>query len=156
MSFEEMSPSESWLMELLGSYAAEIRERSLVVHSEFDSRFQMRRDPLLETALERLFRFVFSTLPNGCEIYLASLATIAPVAALDSGALTLRWQVAGDARPSARGEVISIRPIVGGAAFHARSRAAGELEESFSDAGWTFDLDATNRDRELWLRIGTG
>jgi hypothetical protein len=156
MPSEEIATSEPWLMDLLGPYAAEIRERSLMLHSELDSRFQMRRDPLLETALERLFRFVFSTLPNGCEIYLASSPTIAPVTALDSGTLTLRWQVAGEARPSPGGEVVAIRPIVGGAAFHARSRAARELAQSFSGAGWTFDLEATNGDRELWLRARTG
>ena len=156
MPSEETKTSEPWLVDLLAAYAPEIRERSLILHSELDSRFQMRRDPLLETALERLFRFVFSTLPNDCEIYLASSPTIAPVAALDSGTLTLRWQVAGDARPSPGGGVIAIRPIVGGAAFHARSRAARELAQSFSDAGWTFDLEATNGDRELWLRASTG
>jgi hypothetical protein len=156
MPSEETTTSEPWLMDLLAPYAPEIRERSLILHSELDPRFQMRRDPLIETALERLFRFVFSTLPNDCEFYLASSPSIAPVAALDSGTLTLRWQVAGDARPSSGGDVVAIRPIGGGAAFHARSRAARELAQSFSDAGWTFDLEETNGDRELWLRASTG
>ena len=36
MSFEEIADFESWLAELLECYAVEIRERDLVVHSEFD------------------------------------------------------------------------------------------------------------------------
>lgn len=155
MAFEEFATSEFWLTELLGPYAVEIQERSLVVHSELDSRFQMRRDPLLEAALERLFRFVFSTLPNGCEIYLASARTIASVTALGSGTLTLRWQVAGNSRRPAQGEATAIRPIAGGAAIHAQSNAAAELGQAFCEAGWTLDLDATSGDQELWLRAST-
>ena len=155
MSFEEIADFESWLAELLECYAVEIRERDLVVHSEFDSRFQMRRDRRLEKALEGLFRFVFSTLPNGCEIYLASSRTLASVARLESGTLTLRWQVAGDARRPVPGGVTTIRPIAGGAAFHAQSRAAAGLERAFRDAGWSFSVDATNGDRELWVCAST-
>jgi len=151
MSFEEIANSEAWLAELLERHAVEIRERSLIVHSELDSRFQMRRDRRLETALEGLFRFVFSTLPDGCEIYLASSLAITPVAPLESGTLTLRWQVAGEARRSAPGGVTPIRPIAGGAAFHARASAATELRQAFLDAGWALDIAATNGDRELWV-----
>jgi hypothetical protein len=155
MSLEQVANFESWLAGLLDPYAEEIRERSLIVRSELDSRFQLRRDRRLETALEGLFRFVFSTLPNGCEIYLAASLPIASVAPLESGTLSLRWQVAGDARQPVPGGVITIRPITGGAAFHARSKAAAELEQAFRDAGWSLDVDATNGDRELWVCAST-
>lgn len=155
MSFDEMVNSESCLAGFLDRYAAEIERRNLIVRSEFDSRFQMRRDQRLESAFEGLFRFVFSTLPNGCEIYLSSSLTIASVASLASGTVTLRWQVVGDARPSGRGGVATIRPLVGGAALHARSRAVGELVVAFRDVGWTLGVDAMNGDRELWLCAST-
>jgi len=155
MPFEEIETSESWILGLLIPYAAEIRERDLVVHSELDSRFQLRRDPLLETAIERLFRFVFATLPEGCEIYMAASRAIAAVAPLESGTLTLRWQVAGEAERSGPGEATAIRPIAGGASFHAQSSSAVALRQAFSDAGWTFDLEAMNGDRELWIRATT-
>ena len=155
MSSDEIETSESWMLGLLAPYAIEIRDRGLVVHSELDSRFQLRRDMLLETALERLFRFVFSTIPNGCEIYLASSRAIVAVAPLESGTLTLRWQVAGEAGRSGPGEATAIRPIAGGAAFHVQSSSAVALRQAFSDAGWTFDLEATNGDRELWIRAAT-
>jgi hypothetical protein len=152
---ETIETSESWMLGLLAPYAIEIRDRGLIVHSELDSRFQLRRGPLLERALEHLFRFVFSTLPNGCEIYLASARAIAAVAPLESGTLTLRWQVAGAAGRLEAGEATAIRPIAGGAAFHAQSSSAVALRQAFSDAGWTFDLEATNGDRELWIRAAT-
>jgi hypothetical protein len=155
MSFEEIADFKIWLAELLECHAVEIRERSLVVHSEFDSRFQMRRGRRLETALEGLFRFVFSTLPNGCEIYLASSRTLASIASLESGMLSLRWQVAGNARRPALAGVTTIRPIAGGAAFHAQSGAAVGLEQAFRDAGWSFSVDATNGDRELRVCAST-
>jgi hypothetical protein len=152
MPVDEFVSSDSWLIELLGSYTAEVRKRGLVVHHELDSQFHLRRDRLLVTALEGLFRFVFSTLPDGCEIYLASTHRNSPVATVGSGELTLRWQVAGTLPRPVRGNVTSIRPISGGAAFHAQSSAAAELEAAFLTAGWSLDLAAANGDQELWAR----
>jgi hypothetical protein len=152
MSLEAIANSESWFAELFERYAMEIRERNLIVRCELDSRFQLRRDPRLESALEHLLRFVFSSLPDGCELYLASSLVIASVVPLESGTLTLRWQVEGDARRPPVGGVTPIRPIAGGAAFHAQSRVASELRRLFLDAGWALDIDATNGDRELWVR----
>jgi hypothetical protein len=147
--------SDSWLTELLAPFAAEIRGRGLIVRCELDSGFQLARAPHLEAAFEGLFRFVFSTLPDGCEFYLASSRTTASVAPLGSGTLTLRWQVAGEARHSTPGGVRSIRPIAGGAVFHAGSSSALALEQAFDDADWTLDFEATNEDGELWVRAGT-
>lgn len=155
MSSDERARPKSWLIDLLDPYAAEIRARSLVIQVELDSHFQIEREPLLALALERLLRFVFLTLPSGCELYIASARTTASVASLGSGALTLRWQVAGQVRGSAPGGITAIRPITGGAAFHAQSDAAAELEELFSSAGWTLELDAARGDRELWVRAST-
>lgn len=152
MPVDEFVSSESWLIELLGSHTAEVRKRGLVVHLELDSQMHLRRDRLLTTALEGLFRFVFSTLPDGCEIYLASARCDSPVASLGSGELTLRWQVAGTLPRPVRGNVTSIRPISGGAAFQAQSSAAAELEAIFLAAGWSLDLAVGNGDQELWAR----
>jgi len=156
MSSDETALQDSWLTGLLVPFAAEIRARGLIVRCELDPGFQLTRDPHLEAAFEGLFRFVFSTLPDGCEFYLASSRTTASVAPLGSGTLTLRWQVAGEARRSVSGEVTSIRPIAGGASFHARSSSVVALQRAFDDAGWTLDFEATNEDRELWVRAGTG
>jgi hypothetical protein len=156
MPVDEIVSSESWLTELLGSYAEEIRKRSLVLHHELDSQFHLRLDRLLVAALERLFRFVFSTAPDGCEIYLASARRDLPVAALGSGMLTLRWQVVGTLPRAARGKLVSIRPISGGAAFHAESNAAADLERAFLEAGWTLELVVADGDHELWARASTG
>lgn len=152
MAVDEFVSSESWLIELLSPYTAEVRKRGLVVHHELDSQFHLRRDRLLATALEGLFRFVFSTLPDGCEIYLAAARRDSPVTSLGSGELTLRWQVAGTLPRPVRGNVSSIRPISGGAAFHSQSSAAAELEASFLAAGWSLDLAAADGDQELWAR----
>lgn len=156
MSPDEDVSSNAWLTELLDPYVAEIQARGLILRIELDSRFPLTRVPLLEAAFERLFRFVFSTLPDGCELYLGSARRTAAVAPLGAGTLTVRWQVAGDARRSVPGAVItSIRPISGGAAFHARSSAGLALQQAFSDAGWTLDFDVTNQDGELWVRAAT-
>jgi len=155
MSSEEFASSDAWLTELLIPHAAEIRERSLVVHSELDPHFRMRCEAGLEAALGCLFRLVFSTLPDGCEVYLASRRSIAAVSPLGSGMLTLRWQVAGEVRRMAPGKATAIHPIAGGAAFHEQSNSAAELERAFRGAGWTLEIEAMNGDRELWVRAST-
>jgi hypothetical protein len=155
MSPDEYVTSESWLNELLHSYAVEVRARSLTVHTELDSELYLRRDGQGEAALERLFRFVFSAVPDGCEVYVASARNDSPVAALGSGALTLRWQVAGNPSRPIRGKVTAIRPIAGAAVSHVQSTAAKDLERAFHDAGWSLDLTATSGDRELWARAST-
>ncbi len=155
MSSEEFKTSETMLIELLSSYEVEIRERGLVVHSELDSHFPMRNDPLLDRACEHLLRFVFSTLPDGCEFYLAAVRANASVSRLGSGTLTLRWQVSGEARRPMPAEATAIRPIAGGAALHADSVAAVDLEQAFLAAGWTLELEPTQDDRELWVHAMT-
>ena len=155
MSDDEYVSSESWLSELVHSYATEIRARSLTVHPEMDQQFYWRLDGSGEAALAHLFRFVFSTVPNGCEVYVASARSGSPVAALGSGTLTLRWQVAGNPSRPIRGKVTAIRPIAGAAVSHLQSTAAKDLERTFHDAGWSLDLTATSGDRELWARAST-
>jgi hypothetical protein len=156
LSSREYVASSSWLTELLDSYVARIQERKLSIQVELDPIFQMIREPNLERALRELFEFVFATLPDGCDFYLASARSIAPVTRLGSGAITLRWQVVGAIGRRTAGEVTPIRPIGGGASFHLQSDKARQLEEAFRTAGWTLDIDATSNDRELWVRAATG
>ena len=156
MSSEEWVASSSWLAELLDWYAARIRERKLVVQLELDPSFQMMREPNLERALRELLEFVFATLPDGCDFYLASARSMASVTRLDSGTLTLRWQVVGETGRPTVGEVTPIRPIGGDASFHAQSDKAQGLQETFRIAGWTLDVEATSKDQELWVRAAAG
>ena len=152
---DEHSTSLSLIEELLGVHADEIRNRAIRLRCEFDRQFQISEDAALEAALVDLFRFVFSTVPDGCEVFLASARTLAPVATLESGSLTLRWQTTGDERGGLPGNVTSLRPIVGSAHAHVQSKAASALECAFEAAGWGFELLAVNDDREIWLHVST-
>ncbi len=152
MSHEEFKASDTWLAEILAPHAGEVQERKLIVRTEFDPRFQMKYDAKLEAALKRLLRFVFATLPEGCEAYLAAARSAAAVSVLGSGELTCRWQVAGRPEGSRDREAIAIRPVAGGGAFHRQSKAALELERVFAEAAWSLRLEATNDDLELWAR----
>jgi hypothetical protein len=152
---EEFEASDAWLANLLAPYRVEIDRRALVVRTEFDPRFQMRRDAGLEIALKRLIRFVFSTLPEGCEAYLASARSTAAVAPLGAGTITCRWQVAGRDQAPTRPGTVAIRPLVGGGAFHRESRTGHGLVRDFADAGWELRLEATEDDLEMWAWAAT-
>lgn len=104
VSVDEFVPSDSWLIELLDRHDVGIRKRSLLVRRELDPEFLLKREKRLELALERLLHFVFSTVPEHCEVYLASARSTAPIAAIGSGSLTVRWQVSGGTRESAPGQ----------------------------------------------------
>ncbi len=140
----------NWIERLLNAYAREILDRSLRVQCEFDPRFQIAKDERLEAAVVGLFRFVLSSVPDGCEVYFASARSLAPVAALESGSLTLRWQVAGDEPGRRHDKVTALRPIVGSARTHVQSRAAIALRDDFGAAGWNLELFAMTEDEEMW------
>jgi hypothetical protein len=152
---EEGSQSRVWIERLIAAHADEIDEREIIVRVEFDPRFQMMRDEPLQRALTALLRFAFSTVPDRCEIFIASTRKLASVSTLESGSLTLRWQAAGTRSLRSHGSVAAIRPIIGGAQVHVVSRAAQRLFGAFHDADWDLELCAMNGDREIWARAGT-
>jgi hypothetical protein len=153
MSSEEFVPSDSWLADLLEPHATEIQARALLLHLEPDPRFHIERDPDVVAGFESLLRFVLSTIPDGCEIFVASARSDSAVAALGSGMVTLRWQVVGAELPGADDKITPIRPIPGAAEAHAGSPTAREIEATLGRAGARLDLSAAPGDRELWARV---
>ena len=149
------SESSQWIESLLEAHADEIRDRDLRVRVESDPRFQIEMNEKLEAALIGLLHFVFSTVPDGCEIFIASVRGLGPVESLGSGSLALRWQVTGPERSRLREKVTSLRPIAGSAQRHAGSGIAVDLKEAFDEAGWDFELLATADDRELRASAST-
>jgi hypothetical protein len=147
--------SRQWIEQRLTAHKAEIQARGIRVVCEFESPFQIVESAAVHAAGKRLFQFVFSTVPDGCEVFIAAARKIASVAALESGSLTLRWQTTGNEGRVDRGSVAPLRPIPGNAAAHAESAAAQALGLAFRDAGWDFELRALNAGRELWLRVST-
>ncbi len=153
MTDAELVPCETWIEALLAPHVIEVSERGLVLRRDFEDRIWMRRDSASEAALKRLFLFAFATVPDGCEIYLAATRNPAPVSALGSGILALRWQVTGREDRHADGEVVAIRPVPGDATRHVDSRSARDLALAFARADWEFELSMTADDRELWARV---
>ena len=143
--------SESLLAERLDAHAEEIRARGLLLHCELDAGFQMRPRAGLDAALEALIRFVLSTIPAGCEVYLASTRSAAPVSRLGEGRLILRWQVSGD--PQTSGNLRSLRPRAGDAATHAASKSGLRVRAAFAAVGWGMELVPLAAGRELMARI---
>jgi len=129
--------------------------REIFIRRELDPRFQIQIDAALEAALARLLHFVFSTVPNGCEIFVASARNLASVADLGSGSVTLRWQAAGHDRSRETEKVTPLRPIAAGARAHVDSDAAARSRAAFEEAGWELELFAMSEDREIWARAST-
>jgi hypothetical protein len=148
-------PSSDWIEERIAAHAKEISAREIIVRVELDPRFQIVRNMPLEHAMTELFRFAFSTVPDRCELFVASTRTLASVSSLESGSLTLRWQAAGKKPLRSSESVAAIRPIVGDAQVHVKSRAARRLIGAFHEAGWDFELFGMNEDREIWARAAT-
>jgi hypothetical protein len=144
--------SSTWIALLLEAHADEIVDRAIHIRLEFDPRLQLSMDEKLEVALIGLVRFAVSTVPDGCEIFMASARGLGPVERLESGSLTLRWQVAGEKRGRPHEKVTAMRPLVGNARTHVQSRIAADLKDAFDAAGWGFELLAMAEDRELWAK----
>lgn len=145
--------SDVWLGELLDRHGVEVERRGLQVRRELDADLPLRRTGAGDRALERLLRFAFATVPDDCEVFVASARPLSPVAALGEGDVTLRWQVVGPEAADPGETVAPIRPLPGGATAHARSAAAGELRAACAALGWPLELSPANRDREIWLRV---
>lgn len=153
MTRAEIVASEAWLHEIFERHRSEASERDLQIHLELDPRFRVRPSIELARAVDELVGFVLATIPDGCELFVASTKTSAPVARLGSGTLTLRWQVAGAERPASEGNVRSIRPVAGGAASHLASRVAQRVGARFEGTPASLELFAAEGDRELWARV---
>lgn len=146
--------ADRWIGSLLDHHAPEIDRRGLQVRRELDAELALRRTPAAERTLEQLLRFAFSTVPDGCEVFVAATRAASPVAAVGQGELVLRWQVVGRRAPGAAANVRPIRPVPGGASVHLRSGAAGELRAACAALDWILELSSANHDRELWMRVG--
>lgn len=153
MTAEEFVTSDVWMRESFERYRSETSERGLLVHEELDSRLQMRPEADLGRAIDGLLRFVLSTIPDGCEIFVASTRSTSPVAPLGAGTLTFRWQVTGHEPPPSEGNVRPLRPIAGGAKAHMGSKAARRIEEAFEGSSADLEFSVAEGDRELWARV---
>lgn len=153
MNPEDIVASEAWLRTILERHRPEAKDRELQVHMELDPRFQIRPSVDLANAVDGLLGFVLATIPDGCEIFVASTKNMAPVARLGSGTLTLRWQVTGFELPASEGNVRPIRPVAGGAASHLTSKPAQRVEALFEAVPAALEFSAADGDRELWARV---
>lgn len=155
MPIDERPEAHSWIEELLEAHADEVLRRDLRIQCELDPQFEITPGEAIKGALVGLLRFVFSTVPDGCEVYVASARKLVPVAPLGSGSVTLRWQTAGSERSRLREKVTALRPIVGNARAHIRSNAADDLRSAFEAADWDFELLSMTEDREMWACAST-
>jgi len=145
--------SDVWMRAVLEGHRTATSERGLLLHTEFDRRFQIRPSPELERGVDALVRFVLATVPDGCEIFVASTRDAVPVAPLGAGMLTFRWQVTGVTPPRGSGNVRPLRPVSGAATKHIRSKAARRIVKIFGGLAAEFELSAIEGDRELWARV---
>jgi hypothetical protein len=136
--------------------AEEIARRELRVVCELDPEWQPNAASGLSQALAQLFELVFTTVPDESEIYLGSARRIAPVARLEEGCLTLRWQVAGERRAASEARATPLRPRLGDAGAHLSSETAERARQGFAAAGWILDLDAAESGAELVARVRLG
>jgi hypothetical protein len=141
-----------WLEELMDRHAAEIRSRALVLRMEFDPVFTLPRSDALGTAFRALFRLILATVPDGCEIYLASARSTAPVSRLGAGQFNARWQVAGRADAGAGVSLARLHPRSGSAAQHVRSALAARVLAGFAATPWEFALETLEGGREILAR----
>ncbi|MBJ20565.1 MAG: hypothetical protein GY910_02295 [bacterium] len=159
LQMDEVMAGDSWLAELFERHLAEIERRGLHVHREVEEGFRLVRDANLDRALWELFYLVFATVPDGCEVYLAAGRGRTPVAQLGVGQVTIRWQVAGRARPDSAGEpdrVVAIHPIAALAETLVDGAGAMSARAAFERAGWVFQLDAAPNGCELIARAHRG
>ena len=139
---------------LLEAHAAEVRARRLRIRTELDESWQREANAETIEAVRALLRLVFATIPDGCEIYVGSTRSTSPVARLDAGLLTVRWQVVGEgARPQPEEtRVAALHPRPGSAWRHVDSPLARRAREAFARLGWGFELEVLTSGRELVAR----
>ena len=141
-----------WLEELLEGHAAEIRSRALVLQLELDPGFMVEESDALGMAFRELFRLIFATVPDGCEIYLGSARSTAPVSKLGMGQVNARWQVAGRSEPGAELNLARLHPRSGDAAAHTQSALATRIVAEFAATQWDFALESLEGGREILAR----
>ncbi len=141
-----------WLEELLECHAAEIRSRALVLQLELDCEFIVEQSDALGIAFRELFRLILATVPDGCEIYLGSARSTAPVSNLGAGQFNARWQLAGRPDSGADFKLARLHPRSGDAAQHAQSALAAPIVAGFAAARWDFALETLEGGREILAR----
>lgn len=140
---------------LLEAHAVEVRARRLRIRTELDESWQREATGETIGAIRALLRLVFATIPDGCEIYVGSARSTSPVARLDAGLLTVRWQVVGEgARPQTEEtRVAPLHPRPGSAWHHMDSPLARRASEAFARLGWCFELEVLTSGQELVARL---
>jgi hypothetical protein len=138
---------------MLQPHAAEMELRRLRVRRELDASCQAEMSPALEAAFRELLHFVFATVPDGCEVYLATARSTASISRLEAGGIVLRWQVAGSREPDPDPVVTPLHPRRGDAAEHARSARAMRMCAAFVDAGSGCVLEVVPPGGELLARV---
>jgi hypothetical protein len=155
MPMDDLGPADRWLAKLVENHRSEIERRGLGIHLDIDSGFALARDARLDRAFRELIAFAIATVPDDCEIYLAANRDPTPVTRVGAGRVTLRWQVAGPARPGVGGpggSVVRIHPIALDAEALVDGAAAKRIRAAFDAAGCLFRLEATSSGRELIAR----
>lgn len=156
MSDEAYVPVSVWLTALLSRSQAELERRGLRLHQEIEETFVIEQEADSERAFAALMRFVLSSVPDGCEIYLAASRHLAPVSRLGAGQFTVRWQVAdrADRTPmAAESRVVPLRSKSDDAPNRAQAESLRWIRQGFDAAGWDFWLDRVGGGQELMARV---
>ena len=142
---DDLISADRWLRGLLDLHLSEIETRGLHVHFDGDEGIGVQEDPRFE------IDFVFETVPDGCEIYLAASRHRGPVTRVGAIEITLRWQIErGGQQPGQKVVPIRRRPF--DSRSHLNSAAVKDLSAAFDSAHAVFRLDSIRRDEELIAR----
>ena len=148
---DDLISGDRWLQGFLDRYDLEVSERSLSIHLDGEADFVLTRDARFDEALSRLIHFVFETVPDGCEIYLAAGRPPAPVSRVGAVEVTVRWQVAGRGG-QIRDRVVPIHPVAADARTLANAATSKGIRAAFAAAQSVFSLDVVRTGRELIAR----
>jgi hypothetical protein len=156
MGDESFVPVSAWLAALLSGSRSELERRGLHVHQELEDSFVIADAVDARKAFAALMRFVLSSVPDGCEIYLAASREVAPVSRLGAGQFTVRWQVTDledRLRSAGEGRVLPLRREPGESRNRVQSEAIRSIRAGFDAAGWDFSLDEVGGGKELLARV---
>jgi hypothetical protein len=136
----------------LARHAAELEARGLRLRLELDPRWQPELSRAWRAAFGRLLGWVLATVPDGCEIYVGATRSLARVAPVGEGMLTVRWQVPGGRLPKRDSGVTALHPRPGSAVAHAGSASAARVARAFEAAGWAVEVEEFLAEGELMVR----
>ncbi len=156
MDDDAFVPVSAWLTALLSDSQPELERRGLHLHQELEGSFVIENTVDSERAFAALLDFVLSSVPDGCEIYLAASRHAAPVSRLGAGQFTVRWQLAdreGRSPVASEDRVVPLRSMRGDAPSRAEVEWLSSIRDGFDAAGWDFSLDSVGDGQELLARV---